>query len=97
MMVVIPGSALIKRLIAAAKECLQKYGVKKTSVEQLTKMAGISKGSFYIFYGSKEIERLINLVLGSKSFLYRFYINWLNIAYWIFSVTLKNKHCMKNK
>ncbi|TYP58530.1 TetR/AcrR family transcriptional regulator [Thermosediminibacter litoriperuensis] len=48
--------ALIKsRLLAAAEECLQKFGVKKTSVEQLTKMAGISKGAFYIFYGSKEM------------------------------------------
>jgi len=48
--------ALIKcRLLAAAEECLQKFGVKKTSVEQLTKMAGISKGAFYIFYDSKEV------------------------------------------
>ena len=36
-------------------ECLKRYGVRKTTVEQLTGMAGISKGSFYSFYDSKEL------------------------------------------
>ncbi|MBU5266810.1 TetR/AcrR family transcriptional regulator [Virgibacillus proomii] len=43
------------RLHKAAKECLGKYGVKKTTVDQLVKMAGISKGAFYNFYAKKEI------------------------------------------
>lgn len=47
---------LIKvRLQTAAEQCLKTYGVKKTTVEELTKIAGISKGAFYIFYKSKEI------------------------------------------
>lgn len=43
------------RLIEAAKECIMQYGVRKTTVEQLVQIAGISKGSFYSFYQSKEI------------------------------------------
>jgi AcrR family transcriptional regulator len=43
------------KLKDAAKHCLKTYGVRKTTVEQLTKMAGISKGAFYNFYESKEI------------------------------------------
>lgn len=43
-----------KKLNDVAQECLWKYGVKKTTVDQLVQMAGISKGSFYNFYTSKE-------------------------------------------
>lgn len=43
-----------KKLHTVAKECLQRYGVKKTTVDQMVARAGISKGSFYNFYSSKE-------------------------------------------
>lgn len=43
------------KLKKAAEQCLKTYGVRKTTVEQLTKMVGISKGAFYIFYESKEL------------------------------------------
>jgi AcrR family transcriptional regulator len=43
------------RLMEAAENCLGKYGVKKTTVDQLVRMAGISKGAFYQFFPSKEI------------------------------------------
>jgi len=42
------------KLREAALECLQRYGVRQTTVEQLTDKAGISKGAFYSFYGTKE-------------------------------------------
>jgi len=38
-----------KKLHKVAKECLQRYGVKKTTVDQM------AKGSFYNFYSSKEM------------------------------------------
>jgi AcrR family transcriptional regulator len=44
-----------EKLKEAAKECLGRYGVKKTTVDQLVEMAGISKGAFYNFYPSKEV------------------------------------------
>ncbi len=44
-----------EKLNEVAQVCLLRYGVKKTTVEQIVRMAGISKGSFYNFYPSKEI------------------------------------------
>ena len=44
-----------KKLHKSAKECLQRYGVRKTTVDQMVAMVDIAKGSFYNFYSSKEI------------------------------------------
>lgn len=47
---------LIKsRLKLAARECAAKYGMKKTTVDQLVDWADISKGAFYKFYDTKEM------------------------------------------
>ena len=42
-------------LIQEARHCGITIGMRKTSVEQLTNAVGISKGSFYKFFGSKEL------------------------------------------
>ena len=44
-----------KKLQKAAKQCLQRYGVRTTTVDQMVEMVDISKGSFYNFYSSKEM------------------------------------------
>lgn len=44
-----------KALLSEARRCAVTLGMRKTSVEQLTQAAGISKGSFYRFYESKEL------------------------------------------
>ena len=41
-------------LLEEARRCAVTLGMRKTSVEQLTQAAGISKGSFYKFFDSKE-------------------------------------------
>jgi AcrR family transcriptional regulator len=41
-------------LLEKGAELLATYGIRKTSVEDLTRAAGISKGAFYLFYDSKE-------------------------------------------
>ena len=47
---------IIRRdLIRAARHCGITVGMRKTSVEQLTEAVGISKGSFYKFFDSKEL------------------------------------------
>jgi len=47
---------LIKnKLKEAASECLASYGVKKTTVDELIKKVNIPKGTFYLFYASKEL------------------------------------------
>lgn len=43
------------KLIESYEVCLNKYGIQKVSVDELVKMAGISKGSFYLFYDTKEM------------------------------------------
>jgi AcrR family transcriptional regulator len=42
-------------LLKAAQQCAAKYGMKKTSVDDLAASVGISKGMFYKFYQSKEM------------------------------------------
>lgn len=42
-------------LLKEARRCAVTLGMKKTSVDQLTRSVGIAKGSFYKFYESKEM------------------------------------------
>lgn len=41
-------------LLSVAGDCLSLYGVRKTTVDEIVKRAHIAKGSFYLFYDSKE-------------------------------------------
>jgi AcrR family transcriptional regulator len=43
-----------KRLLDQGYKQFSAHGLKKTSIEEIAKAAGISKGAFYIFYKSKE-------------------------------------------
>jgi len=42
------------RLLQRARSCFAAYGIRKTSLDDLVKAAGISKGAFYLFFNSKE-------------------------------------------
>ena len=42
------------RLIESGRECFARYGLAKTSVEDLVRPAGIAKATFYLFFQSKE-------------------------------------------
>ena len=44
-----------KKLHKVAKECLQRYGIRKTAVDRMAAMTDISKGSFYNFYSPREM------------------------------------------
>ncbi len=46
---------ILKRLKEEAYLCLNLYGVKKTTVDELVKRVNIPKGTFYLFYDSKEL------------------------------------------
>lgn len=41
-------------LIAAGRKCFLKYGMKKTTVDDLARTSGVARGSFYQFFKSKE-------------------------------------------
>ena len=42
------------KLMETGRACFLRYGVYKTTIEDLTKPAGIAKASFYLFFHSKE-------------------------------------------
>ncbi|MFK3938009.1 TetR/AcrR family transcriptional regulator [Alkalihalobacillus sp. NPDC078783] len=42
------------KLLEECKESWQRYGFKKTSIDDICKSVGISKGAFYIFFDTKE-------------------------------------------
>ena len=46
---------IIGRLKEEAAKCLAQYGVRRTTVDELVKRVNIPKGTFYLFYKSKEI------------------------------------------
>ena len=43
-----------QRLMEEAAKCLTQYGIRKTTVDELVKRVNIPKGTFYLFYESKE-------------------------------------------
>lgn len=46
--------AIKEKLFYAGIELIRELGVQRTTVDKLTKKCGIAKGSFYLFYSSKE-------------------------------------------
>ena len=47
-------TAIRERLLAAGQDLFARRGIRATTVEQLARAAGISKGAYYLFYPSKE-------------------------------------------
>ncbi|NLI54269.1 MAG: TetR/AcrR family transcriptional regulator [Clostridiales bacterium] len=43
-----------ERLISEAQKCLALYGIRKTTVDELIRRVNIPKGTFYLFYESKD-------------------------------------------
>jgi AcrR family transcriptional regulator len=50
-----------QQLREKGEELFEAYGLKKTTVDDITRAVGISKGSFYLFYSSKE-ELLLQIL-----------------------------------
>jgi AcrR family transcriptional regulator len=50
-----------RQLREQGEKLFEAYGLRKTTVEDITKAVGISKGSFYLFYPSKE-ELLLEIL-----------------------------------
>ncbi len=51
------NAAIRETLLREARRCAVTLGLRKTSVEQLTEAAGISKGLFYKYFASKRWRR----------------------------------------
>jgi AcrR family transcriptional regulator len=68
-----------ERLLNAGRTCFTRYGLKKTTIDDLVRSVGIAKSSFYLFFESKEalyiellmaevpamIKRLIDVSFGT--------------------------------
>ncbi len=48
-------SAIQEELLEKGKDLFSRYGLKKTTISDLTTAVGIAKGTFYHFFDSKEI------------------------------------------
>ncbi len=44
-----------RRLMEEARQCMVQYGMRKTTVDELVRRVNIPKGTFYLFYDSKEL------------------------------------------
>ena len=47
--------AIEEALLHHGAECIATYGIKRTTVDELVRRANIPKGTFYLFYPSKEV------------------------------------------
>ena len=75
------------------KKLFEKQGLKKTSVDELTAAAGISKGAFYLFYESKEelfLEILEELEIDFRSRIFDFSISPQDDAHKLLGKLLKS-------
>lgn len=46
---------IIRRLKEEAAACMGQYGIRKTTVDEIVRRVNIPKGTFYLFYKSKEL------------------------------------------
>lgn len=59
------------KLMQVAADCMGKYGIRKTTVDNMVKLANIPKGTFYLFWDSKE-ELLYNVFLKAQREIHEF-------------------------
>lgn len=59
-----------KRLKEEAAICLARYGVRRTTVDEIVKRVNIPKGTFYLFYKSKELL-LFEVILEQHEYVSR--------------------------
>lgn len=57
-----------KKLFEEGKRCFEAAGLRKTSIEDLTKACGIAQGSFYMFFNSKE-ELFYHILLEEEALI----------------------------
>ncbi|MGI5992242.1 MAG: TetR/AcrR family transcriptional regulator [Methanosarcina sp.] len=91
-----------RKIIDQGKDCFARYGVKKTSIEDLTKDLGIAKSSFYSFFNSKEDlflqifkeerEALKDSLLENSFLKYRTEPDKAVRAYLYYVLNIVNKH-----
>lgn len=64
-----------RRLLEEAQACLTQYGLRKTTVDELVRRVNIPKGTFYLFYPSKELL-FFELFCSLQEQLHRDLLSW---------------------
>ncbi|MUG66364.1 TetR/AcrR family transcriptional regulator [Paenibacillus campinasensis] len=64
-----------QKLMEEGKRSFEARGLRKTSVEDLTKATGISQGAFYLFFASKE-ELFYELLLAEEALIREQLLEW---------------------
>lgn len=66
-----------EQLLKEGEEIFAKFGIKKTNIGDITDAVGIGKGSFYIFYDSKEelFMAILNQIMNEMKEHTDYYIN----------------------
>ncbi len=62
-----------QRILAAAADLIEHYGYDKTSVEEIARAAGVSKGAIYLHFKSKEALFEALLLRDAETAITRFY------------------------
>lgn len=80
-----------EKLLSEGRQLFEKYGLTKTTVDEIVERVGISKGAFYLFYPSKEslfFEIIEKIEREFKSKLYEELENTIENPYEILKLML---------
>src|SRR5580704_7214974 len=48
------GEETVRKILDAGRECFGRYGYARSRVDDIAEMAGVSHGSFYLYFRNKE-------------------------------------------
>lgn len=67
------GNKKVKQILETSKELFWKYGIKRVSVEEICKEAGVSKMTFYKYFSNKDqlVNELLNIIINESTAKYR--------------------------
>lgn len=69
----LPGNQKYNQILTASKKLFWKYGIKRVSVEEICREAGVSKMTFYKHFKNKNdlVKKIIEYILGEAMVKYR--------------------------
>lgn len=68
-----------QNIMNAGKNLLGELGYKSTSVDKITEKAGVAKGTFYLFFSSKEVM-FFHLMLDEEMVMHQRFMAMLNVS-----------------
>ena len=59
---------MVERILDAAEKCIHRFGIRRTSMGEVARVGGLSRGSIYRYFGDK--ENLVQGVLARRQALF---------------------------